>query len=123
MPTKLIRAWQTHNENDWVRRDSSASALSPSPHSREGVINSKRDLDRIEEDLEYPSRQFPRGHETVFRMLVHSSRVGAVIGKGGDHIKQMREDTGARVKVAIAIPNCIEKVVIFSSVVGGWMDE
>lgn len=115
MSPKLVRAWQTHDEDDLLRGDSSSS----SPHTRGGAIHSKRDLGRSEEELEYPSRQFPKGHETVFRMLIHPSRVGAVIGKGGDHVKQMREETGARVKVAMAIPDCHERVVIISSLVGG----
>ena len=42
--------------------------------------------------------------ETVFRLLVPGKRVGSLIGKGGSIIKQMREETGARITVADAPP-------------------
>lgn len=37
--------------------------------------------------------------ETVFRLLASTRHAGYVIGKGGTQIKQMREETGARLKV------------------------
>jgi hypothetical protein len=40
--------------------------------------------------------------ETVFRLLVQTKRVGSLIGKGGSIIKQMREETGARITIADA---------------------
>lgn len=42
--------------------------------------------------------------ETLFRLLVPGKRVGSLIGKGGSIIKQMREETGARITVADAPP-------------------
>jgi len=32
-------------------------------------------------------------------MLVHQSHAGAIIGKGGSKIKELREQTGAQLKV------------------------
>lgn len=37
--------------------------------------------------------------EVVYRLLCPSSRTGSVIGKGGEIIKQLRADTGARIRV------------------------
>ena len=117
MFTLLLCLCQNPADDDPLRPDSTSP-----PHTGGGAIHNKRDLGRSDEELEYPSRQFPKGHETVFRMLIHPMKVGAVIGKGGDRVKQMREETGARVKVAMGVPDCNERVVIIWSLVGGWMD-
>ena len=37
--------------------------------------------------------------ETVYRLLAPSKHAGFVIGKGGAQIKELREGTGARIKV------------------------
>eukprot|EP00241_Pyramimonas_parkeae_P019496 CAMPEP_0114307704 /NCGR_PEP_ID=MMETSP0059-20121206/17615_1 /TAXON_ID=36894 /ORGANISM="Pyramimonas parkeae, Strain CCMP726" /LENGTH=305 /DNA_ID=CAMNT_0001431193 /DNA_START=125 /DNA_END=1039 /DNA_ORIENTATION=- len=39
------------------------------------------------------------GGEVVYRLLCPASRSGSVIGKGGEIIKQLRADTGARIRV------------------------
>lgn len=38
-----------------------------------------------------------------------------MIGRGGEIVKQLKAETGARIKVADAVPNCDERVVIMSS--------
>jgi poly(rC)-binding protein 2/3/4 len=38
-----------------------------------------------------------------------------VIGKGGSIIKNLREETGARIKVADAVPGSEERVIIVSA--------
>lgn len=53
--------------------------------------------------------------ETIFRLLANSRKIGSIIGRGGDIIKQLKAETGARIKVADAVPNCEERVVIMSS--------
>ena len=53
--------------------------------------------------------------ETVFRLLASSRKIGSIIGRGGEIIKQLKAETGARMKVADAVPNCDERVVIISS--------
>ena len=35
----------------------------------------------------------------LLRFLIHQSTAGAIIGKGGANIKQIREDTGVSIKV------------------------
>jgi hypothetical protein len=52
------------------------------------------------------SRLPPKGgslRETVFRLLAPSKNAGYVIGKGGAQIKELRERTGARIKVSSSI--------------------
>ncbi|CAG9839105.1 unnamed protein product [Diabrotica balteata] len=39
------------------------------------------------------------GNELDLRMMIHQSQAGCVIGKGGSQIKEIREKTGARVKI------------------------
>lgn len=52
--------------------------------------------------------------------LVHSSQVGGVIGRGGFKIKELREATGANIKVyQECLPNSTERVVAL----GGGEDE
>lgn len=52
--------------------------------------------------------------ETTFRILCPGSKTGSIIGKGGSIIKQIRDETGARVKIADAVPGVDERVVIVS---------
>ncbi|XP_006487462.2 KH domain-containing protein HEN4 isoform X1 [Citrus sinensis] len=45
-----------------------------------------------------PPLVIPHGH-VAFRLLCHSSRIGGVIGKSGNVIKQLQQSTGARIRV------------------------
>lgn len=49
---------------------------------------------------------------TVFRLLCPASKSGGVIGKGGAVIMQIRQETGAKVKVEDTIPGCDERIII-----------
>jgi predicted RNA-binding protein YlqC (UPF0109 family) len=63
-----------------------------------------------------PGMPPPGSIETVFRLLAPSSRAGNIIGRGGDHIKRIRHETGARLKVYGCDGDGEERlVVIFSS--------
>ena len=55
------------------------------------------------------------GGDVVFRLLCPNSRTGSIIGKGGDVIKHLRDDTGARIKVEHAVPGAEERVVLISA--------
>jgi hypothetical protein len=37
--------------------------------------------------------------EVSFRLLAPVARTGNIIGKGGEHVKRVRQETGARIKV------------------------
>ncbi|KVH98805.1 RNA-binding KH domain-containing protein RCF3-like isoform X2 [Cynara cardunculus var. scolymus] len=51
---------------------------------------------------------------TVFRVLCPASKAGSVIGKGGDKISQIRQETGAKVRVEEIVPGCNERVVVIA---------
>ncbi|KAL0647863.1 hypothetical protein Bca4012_046154 [Brassica carinata] len=54
--------------------------------------------------------------DTVFRYLCPVKKIGSVIGRGGDIVKQLRMETRAKIKIGEAVPGCDERVVtIFSA--------
>jgi len=53
--------------------------------------------------------------DAVFRILCPSQRIGSVIGKGGNIIKNLRQESGAKIKIADAILGVDERVIIISS--------
>ncbi|XP_019056659.1 PREDICTED: KH domain-containing protein At4g18375 [Tarenaya hassleriana] len=57
------------------------------------------------------------GHEdTVYRYLCPVKKVGSIIGKGGEIVKQIRSETKSNVRIDEAFPGCEERVVtIYSS--------
>ena len=54
-------------------------------------------------------------NELVFRLLCPSDKIGSVIGKGGSIIHSLRKETGARIKIADAVPSSDERVIIVSA--------
>ncbi|CAA0806819.1 RNA-binding KH domain-containing protein [Striga hermonthica] len=50
----------------------------------------------------------------VIRVLFSASKVGGIIGKGGSTISQIRQETGAKVRVEESIPGCDERVIIIT---------
>ena len=57
----------------------------------------------------------PRRAEAAIRVLVPSSSVGALLGKGGAVIQQLRDETGAWIKVLDQVYGCPDRVVLMSS--------
>ncbi|PKA57518.1 KH domain-containing protein [Apostasia shenzhenica] len=53
--------------------------------------------------------------DTVFRLLCPCEKTGCVIGKGGAVIRQIREETGARVRIEDPVPGSDERVVIVTA--------
>ncbi|PSC73232.1 KH domain-containing protein [Micractinium conductrix] len=53
--------------------------------------------------------------EVTFRMLAPVVRTGNIIGKGGEHVRRVRQETGARIKVFDPAPGSEERVVALSS--------
>ncbi|XP_009609357.1 KH domain-containing protein HEN4 [Nicotiana tabacum] len=47
----------------------------------------------------------PLPRRVVFRLLCHASRVGGVIGKSGSIIRQLQQDTSAKIHVDVSTPN------------------
>jgi len=88
------------------------SSLTPSkrPHNR----NSKESNGKKFQKLTSPKSQKQRrktSSNAVFRVLCASSKIGNVIGEGGNIISQIRQETGAKVRVDDAIPGCDERVI------------
>ncbi|KAF5469314.1 hypothetical protein F2P56_013398 [Juglans regia] len=50
----------------------------------------------------------------VFRLLCPAFKTGGVIGKGGTIISEIRQQTGAKVRVEDTVPGCDERVVFIS---------
>lgn len=53
--------------------------------------------------------------ETVYRILCPIKKIGSVIGRGGDIIKRLRDETHSKIKVDDPIPGTDERVVIIFS--------
>lgn len=49
--------------------------------------------------------------ESVFRMLVPTQKVGSIIGRKGEFIKKMCEETRARIKILDGPPGTAERAV------------
>ncbi|KAL0352227.1 UNVERIFIED_CONTAM: KH domain-containing protein HEN4 [Sesamum calycinum] len=48
----------------------------------------------------------------IVRLLCPASKIGGIIGKGGGTISQIRQETGAKVRVEETVPGCDERVII-----------
>lgn len=61
--------------------------------------------------------QFSIGAEdTVYRYLCPGTKIGSIIGRGGDIVKQLRVDTKSKIRICETVPGCEERVVtIYSS--------
>eukprot|EP00249_Psilotum_nudum_P023906 c29024_g2_i1 orf=101-2146(+) len=55
------------------------------------------------------------GEELVFRILCPLDKVGCIIGRGGSIIRSLRDEIGAGIRVADAVPGSDERVVIISA--------
>ncbi|CAH8327660.1 unnamed protein product [Eruca vesicaria subsp. sativa] len=53
--------------------------------------------------------------DTVFRYLCPVKKIGSVIGRGGDIVKQLRMETRAKIKIGEAVTGCDERVVTIYS--------
>lgn len=53
--------------------------------------------------------------ESVFRMLVPAQKVGNIIGRKGEYIKKMVEETRARIKILDGPPGTAERAVMVSA--------
>ncbi|XP_058221996.1 KH domain-containing protein HEN4-like [Rhododendron vialii] len=48
----------------------------------------------------------------VFRVLCLVSKIGSVIGKGGGIISQIRQETGAKIRVEETVAGCDERIIV-----------
>ncbi|MCO5612669.1 hypothetical protein L7F22_066938 [Adiantum nelumboides] len=54
--------------------------------------------------------------ELVFRLLCPNDKIGGIIGRGGNVIRSLQEDTGVRIKVLDPVTGSAERIVVISSV-------
>ncbi|PKA61452.1 KH domain-containing protein [Apostasia shenzhenica] len=50
--------------------------------------------------------------DTIYRILCPAKKIGSVLGKGGEIVNALREETRAKIRVADSIPGADERVVI-----------
>lgn len=53
--------------------------------------------------------------DTVYRILCQSKKIGSVIGKGGNIVKALREDTQAKITVSDSVPGSDDRVILICS--------
>jgi heterogeneous nuclear ribonucleoprotein K len=100
-----------------LRQDFSATIILPDTNSPERLLIIAGDCRTICDvllDL-IPLLEERRGgenEECEIRFLIHQSQAGAIIGRGGNKVKEMREETGAHIKVYTeCAPMSTERVV------------
>ncbi|KAM0936186.1 putative K domain-containing protein [Dioscorea sansibarensis] len=58
----------------------------------------------------------PGSDDTVYRYLCPGKKIGSIIGRGGEIVKQLRADTQAKIRIGESTPGCDERVItIYSS--------
>ncbi|XP_076915652.1 KH domain-containing protein At4g18375-like isoform X1 [Bidens hawaiensis] len=53
--------------------------------------------------------------DTVYRYLCPSKKIGSIMGRGGDIVKQLRSETKAKIRIGDSVPGCDERVVTIHS--------
>lgn len=54
--------------------------------------------------------------DTAYRYLCPAKKIGSIIGRGGEIVKQLRADTRSKIRIGETVPGCEERVVtIYSS--------
>ncbi|XP_011098647.1 KH domain-containing protein At4g18375 [Sesamum indicum] len=54
--------------------------------------------------------------DTAYRYLCPGKKIGSIIGRGGEIVKQLRVETKAKIRIGESVPGCEERVVtIYSS--------
>ncbi|KAL6569310.1 hypothetical protein OROMI_013824 [Orobanche minor] len=66
-------------------------------------------------DVPAAKRRVKATHDLIYRIVVPARQIGKVIGRSGQRIQKIREDTKASIKIADAISRHEERVIIISS--------
>ncbi|KAI7728931.1 hypothetical protein M8C21_015312 [Ambrosia artemisiifolia] len=53
--------------------------------------------------------------DTVYRYLCPSKKIGSIMGRGGEIVKQLRSETKAKIRIGDSVPGCDERVVTIHS--------
>ncbi|XXG70551.1 hypothetical protein AAC387_Pa07g0003 [Persea americana] len=58
----------------------------------------------------------PGPDDTVYRYLCPGRKIGSIIGRGGEIVKQLRQESQSKIRIGESVPGCEERVVtIFST--------
>ncbi|KAH1081864.1 hypothetical protein J1N35_021625 [Gossypium stocksii] len=90
------------------------------PFKRKGVNNNDNNNNNRKLKLGFnsASEQFSGNlnpGDTVYRILCPSRKIGGVIGKGGNIVKALRQETRAKITVGDSVLGCDERVVVIYS--------
>ncbi|BFZ01644.1 hypothetical protein BsWGS_04684 [Bradybaena similaris] len=116
-----------------LRNDYKASVTVPDSNGPERVLSIGAELGTVLDilldvlpDME-DSRNRRNDTESELRIIVHQSQAGCIIGRQGFKVKELREKTGANIKVySTCCPNSTDRVVAVSGkpkVVVGCIEE
>lgn len=100
-----------------LRQDFKATIILPDTNSPERLLIIAGDCKTICDVLldvipMLEERRVNEDDESEIRFLIHQSQAGAIIGRGGNKVKEMREDTGAHIKVYTeCAPMSTERIV------------
>ncbi|KAJ6377900.1 hypothetical protein OIU78_028178 [Salix suchowensis] len=86
----------------------STITLDSSLNSTNGYFASKRS--KTQPSTSAAPSTVPSGH-VWFRLLCHESRIGGVIGKGGNIIKGLQQQTGAKIRIEDAPLESLDRVI------------
>lgn len=53
--------------------------------------------------------------DTVYRYLCPGKKIGSIIGRGGEIVKQLRLETKSKIRIGESVPGCDERVVTIYS--------
>ncbi|XP_062158308.1 RNA-binding KH domain-containing protein RCF3-like [Alnus glutinosa] len=85
-------------------------ALTPSKRPHDRNLTEPNGKGKWQKTQNQPVKSSPGS--VVFRLLCPAFKTGGVIGKGGSIISEIRQQTGAKVKVEETVPGCDERVVV-----------
>eukprot|EP00249_Psilotum_nudum_P018422 c26796_g1_i2 orf=244-1953(+) len=92
----------------------SAGKRSYSYYDNDGSERNGRQKKRAISDSDQ-TQSAPSSADTEYRILCPGNKIGGIIGKGGNVIKAIRQETRAKVKVEDAVPGSDERVIYISS--------
>ena len=103
-----VKEEHANMNNEDVGGQNKEDQATPTEHGEEAGV--KQQDATVPDDKKWPG--WPG--ESVFRILVPTTKVGAVIGRKGDFIKKMCEESRARIKVLEGPPAVPERAVSLS---------
>ncbi|KAF2324206.1 hypothetical protein GH714_010007 [Hevea brasiliensis] len=98
-----------------MKQEGMSTALTPSkrPHDRNLTETNGKGRWQKTAGLNSPNQSMKSSSNgVVFRILCPASKTGSIIGKGGAIISQIRQETGAKVRIEETVPGCDERVVV-----------